>query len=64
MITWLWGLRFAVTGLGGRWAERPESGKDLRKLGFPQYLGVDTGVESIWPPKCGGGCQSIKRKGF
>jgi hypothetical protein len=44
--------------------ERAKKSPRILRL-LPQRGERDSGVESIWPPKCGGGCQSlIKGKDF
>ncbi len=47
-----------LLGAGERRNEGEDEGeppKFLQKAGFPQRGEACAGVESIWPPKCGGG---------
>jgi hypothetical protein len=44
--------------------ESPKPRETLQKAGFPQLRDGHTGVESIWPPKCGVVVNPLSGKDF
>jgi hypothetical protein len=46
---------------GTKRRDEREPRKSLQKHGFPQLELRKEGVESLWPPKCGGGCESLSK---